>query len=220
MLGYAVVDVETTGLSARKDRVVQVAVTQLSPTGELQRSWSSLVDPQRDPGPVHVHGLDAARLSGAPRYAQVAPTVAELVEGRILVAHNADFDWAFLRAEQRRAAARFPVRTRLCTVDLSRKLRLPVRDMRLSTLAAYWGVEQVNAHDAADDTRVLVEVLRPSLALAAERGTDLPLLACTGPAGTWQRIRRSRTGRKVRRRYYRLRKRYRRWRRRRGRTLS
>lgn len=208
------VDVETTGLDPRRDRVIQIAVTQTDDAGRVERSWTTLVDPRRDPGPVHVHGLDAATLAGAPVYAAVAPQVAELVRGRILVAHNADFDWSFLRAEQRRAGLPLPTRTRMCTVDLSRRLRLPVKDKRLATVAAHWGVTQQRAHDAADDTRVLVEVLQHSLALAAERATELPLVPCTGPGGVWQQARRSRTGWKVRRRYYRLRRAYRRLRRR------
>lgn len=214
MPGYAVVDVETTGLHPGADRVVQVAITQVSPSGQVQREWASLVNPQRDPGPVHVHGLSSALLASAPLYAQVAPTVADLLADRVLVAHNVDFDWHFLRTEQRRAGFPLATRQRLCTMDLSRRLRIPVKDLRLSTLAAHWDVEQRRAHDAVDDTRVLVEVFQASLALAAERQAGLPLIPCTGLAGQWQTLVRSSATYPVRRRYYRVRGRYRRFRRR------
>ncbi len=115
-------------------------------------SWSTLVDPQRDPGPVDVHGITRERLVGAPRFAEVAPTVAELLTGRVFVAHNAGFDWKFLRSEMSAAGVPLPSRQRLCTWRLAKQLDLPVENLKLSTLAAHWGIEQVRAHDAVDDT--------------------------------------------------------------------
>jgi DNA polymerase-3 subunit epsilon len=167
---YAVLDVETTGLRPEAgDRIVQVAVSLVDPRGVVERSWSTLVDPQRDPGPVDVHGITRERLVGAPRFAEVAPTVAELLAGRVFVAHNAGFDWRFLSSEMSAAGVPLPSRQRLCTWRLAQRLDLPVENLKLSTLAAHWGIDQVRAHDAVDDTRVLVEVLREELT-AAQRG--------------------------------------------------
>ncbi|CAM5572207.1 hypothetical protein STENM327S_05916 [Streptomyces tendae] len=61
--GYAVVDVETTGL-ARDDRIISAAVYRLDARGEVEDHWYTLVNPQRDPGPVWIHGLTS---DGAPR---------------------------------------------------------------------------------------------------------------------------------------------------------
>ena len=59
MEGYTVVDVETTGFSPDNgDRVVEIGVVYVSPRGEVQDHWSTLVNPQRDVGPTKVHGLD------------------------------------------------------------------------------------------------------------------------------------------------------------------
>ncbi|WP_432501905.1 exonuclease domain-containing protein [Kineococcus arenarius] len=176
---YAALDVETTGFSAAKDRVVQVAVTLLDEHGEVESSWSTLVDPQRDPGPVHVHGITAERLRGAPLFADVAEQLADLLAGRVFVAHNAVFDWGFVAAEMRRAGVELAVEQRLCTRNLAKRLDLPVPDLKLATLAAHWRVEQLRAHDAEDDTRVLVEVLRHALRAAADRDLDLPLTRCS-----------------------------------------
>ena len=178
--GYAVVDVETSGLSPAHHRVLQVAVTQVEPDGSLGRSWSSLLDPGCDPGPVHVHGLTRERLAGAPQYQEIAASLDEHLRGRVLVAHNARFDWGFLAAESERARAPLSVTQRMCTLALSRSLDLPVSNLTLATVAAYWGVVQQRAHDATDDVRVLVEVLRHSLAAADRLGMSLPLTAC-GP---------------------------------------
>ncbi|WP_432572184.1 exonuclease domain-containing protein [Kineococcus sp. SYSU DK005] len=174
---YAVVDVETTGMDSATDRVVQVAVVQLGADGRVEGTWNSLVDPGRDPGPTHVHGITAEALRGAPTFAQVAEQVAGLLAGRVLVAHNARFDWGFLREELTRARTAFQVPHFLCTVTLSRRLRLPVPDVGLAAVAAHWGVVQHRAHDAVDDTRVLTEVFRASLRAAAEQDVELPLTA-------------------------------------------
>ena len=180
---YAVLDVETTGLHPDAgDKVVQIAVTLLDHRGAVERSWSSLVDPQRDPGPTDVHGITAERLLGAPTFDQIAPTVAELLGGRVFVAHNARFDWTFVAAEMRSAGVDLPVRERLCTWRLAQRLDLPVENLRLATLAAHWGVVQTRAHDAEDDTRVLVEVLREVLALAAQQRVELPVVTPRGVA--------------------------------------
>ena len=179
--GYAVVDVETSGFSPASDRVLQVAVVQLAPDGTERRSWSTLLNPGCDPGPVHVHGLTRERLSGAPQFADVVAQIADLLQGRILVAHNAQFDWKFLAAEARRSKTQLPVDSRLCTMALTRRLDLPLPNLKLESVAAYWGVRQLAAHDAVDDTRVLVEVLRHSLVVADALGLALPLTPCDGP---------------------------------------
>jgi DNA polymerase-3 subunit epsilon len=182
--GYAVVDVETSGLRATSDRVLQVAVTQMAADGSLESSWSTLLDPGCDPGPTHVHGLTRALLRGAPQYADVADGIARRLDGRVVVAHNAQFDHRFLAAESARAGGRLPVEERLCTLALTRRLELPVADFKLSSVASYWGVRAERAHDAADDVRVLTEVLRHSLVVAARLDVDLPLTPCTDDGPT------------------------------------
>src|ERR1044072_5250177 len=74
--GYAVVDVETTGLG-RDDRIVSAAVYRLDARGEVQDHWYSPVNPQRDPGPVWIHGLTSEALSGAPLFAEIAGGLAD-----------------------------------------------------------------------------------------------------------------------------------------------
>ncbi|MEU2751903.1 TerD family protein [Streptomyces collinus] len=175
---WAVLDVETSGLVARRDRVLSVAVVVLGPDGEQTEEFSTLLDPGCDPGPVHVHGLTAERLRGAPVFDQVAPRIAAMLRDRVLVAHNAQFDYDFLAHEFARAGAALPVARRLCTLALNRRVDPPTEDLRLGTLAAHYGVPQVRAHDALDDTRVLAGVLRASLREAARLELPLPFVSC------------------------------------------
>ncbi|MFD9597553.1 DEDDh family exonuclease [Kitasatospora sp. NPDC059973] len=175
--GFAVVDVETTGLG-RSDRVISAGLYQLDADGEVTDHWYTLVNPGRDPGPVWIHGLTDDVLAGAPTFPEIADEFAERLRGRVMVAHNALFDWNMISREFSRAGLRAPVDQRLCTMVLSRDLRLPLPNGKLASLAAYFGVRQRQAHNALDDARVLAEAFRPSLHLARSGGVPLPLQTC------------------------------------------
>lgn len=175
---WALVDVETSGLIARRDRVLSVAVVTIGPDGEQTGEFSTLLDPGCDPGPVDVHGLTAERLRGAPAFGQVAERIGAMLQNRVLVAHNAQFDYDFLAYEFARARMWLPVSQRLCTLALNRQVDPPTPDMKLGTLAAHYGVPQHRAHDALDDTRVLAGILRASLREAARLAMPLPFVSC------------------------------------------
>ncbi|TQK43682.1 DNA polymerase III epsilon subunit [Streptomyces sp. SLBN-118] len=181
--GYAVVDVETTGL-ARDDRIISAAVYRLDALGDVEDHWYTLVNPERDPGPVWIHGLTSDVLEGAPLFGDIAEEFSERLDGRVLVAHNAIFDWSMIAREYARASATAPTRQRLCTIALSKELRLPLPNHKLESLAAHFGVVQQRAHHALDDARVLAEAFRPSLHTAARDGVRLPLLECR-PLTEW-----------------------------------
>lgn len=181
--GYAVVDVETTGL-ARDDRIISAAVYRLDARGEVEDHWYTLVNPERDPGPVWIHGLTSEVLAGAPLFADIADEFAARLADRVLVAHNAVFDWQMIAREYARAKREAPVRQRLCTIALSKELGLPLPNHKLESLAAHFGVVQRQAHHALDDARVLAEAFRPSLRAAARDEVRLPLLECR-PLTEW-----------------------------------
>ncbi|MFG2790702.1 DEDDh family exonuclease [Streptomyces sp. NPDC048419] len=182
-VGYAVVDVETTGL-ARDDRIISAAVYRLDARGEVEDHWYTMVNPERDPGPVWIHGLTSDVLEGAPLFHDIAEEFASRLQGRVLVAHNAVFDWQMIAREYARVKREAPVRQRLCTIALSKELGLPLPNHKLESLAAHFGVVQQRAHHALDDARVLAEAFRPSLRAAAEGDVRLPLLECR-PLTEW-----------------------------------
>ena len=181
--GYAVVDVETTGL-ARDDRIISAAVYRLDARGEVEDHWYTMVNPERDPGPVWIHGLTSEALEGAPLFPDIAEEFTARLQGRVLVAHNAVFDWQMIAREYARAKYEAPVRQRLCTIALSKELGLPLPNHKLESLAAHFGVVQRRAHHALDDARVLAEAFRPSLRAAAANGVRLPLHECR-PLTEW-----------------------------------
>ncbi|MFD4577502.1 TerD family protein [Streptomyces sp. NPDC058417] len=175
---WALVDVETSGLRPGRDRVLSLAILTLDRQGNRTGEFSTLLNPGCDPGPVHIHGLTPARLAGAPTFEEIAPRVGALLGGRVLVAHNAQFDHDFLAHEFARVRSWAPVSRRLCTLALNRLVGPPTADLKLGTLAAHYGVRQEKAHDAQDDVRVLSGILRGSLGAAGQLGLPLPLLEC------------------------------------------
>jgi DNA polymerase III subunit epsilon len=147
---FAVVDVETSGLSPRRHRILQVAVVQARADGTILDEWASDVRPRLwRVGPTHVHGLTARQLRGAPTIAGLVPALIDRLDGAVLAAHNASFDWAFLRRSLRRAGYTPPDARRLCTLRLSRSLDDDgVESHRLVDLCDRYGIDHPNAHDA------------------------------------------------------------------------
>lgn len=121
--GYAVLDFETTGFSPRLgDRVIEVGVVHLTPDLRVQGGMETLVDPLRDVGPTRVHGISAADVIGAPTFDQLAPTLLEFLDGRVVVGHNVAFDLRFLEAELQRGRYEVPEVVAIDTMQLSRQL--------------------------------------------------------------------------------------------------
>lgn len=176
---WVVIDVETSGLKASRDRVLSIAALTIDENGTVGRELSTLVNPGCDPGPVHIHNLTPERLAGAPKFEDVAPQLMEMLDGRTMVAHNASFDHGFLKLEAMRAGMDMPTKQRLCTVALSRRLQLDLPNHKLATLAAHWKVLQSNAHDAYDDAFVLAQIFTYSSRLARSLDLPLPVTMCT-----------------------------------------
>lgn len=172
---WVVVDVETTGIDPQRHRVISVAALALADDGSVEKSLVSLLDPGVDPGPTEVHGLTRAMLTGQPQFSAIASRIEDMVRGRILVAHNAVFDYGFLSAEMGRCGRVLPAEAVLCTVELARELDLRTPNLKLATLAQHWEVAQTRPHDAYDDAHVRSQVLVRALARARQLGVVVPV---------------------------------------------
>ena len=156
----ALLDVETTGADPRRDRITEVGVL-LVDDGALIQEWSTLVNPGRHipSGIQSLTGITGAMVEHAPRFEDVAMDLAARINGRLLVAHNARFDYAFLRNEFRRAA--LPYRSEvLCTVRLSRALFPGHAKHNLDTLVERFALACDGRHRALADARLLLQLLR------------------------------------------------------------
>src|SRR5260221_855800 len=116
----AVVDIETTGGHPAHDRITEVAVLEVDGF-EVRREWSSLVNPGRSiPGPIQaLTGITQEMVEGAPRFEAIAAALHERLARRIFAAHNARFDYGFLRPALERPRPPFPAPTPR-TANLSR----------------------------------------------------------------------------------------------------
>ena len=179
---FAVIDVETTGLKASRHRIVQVAVVATLGDGTVVDRWSTLVNPPFGwvgASARSVHGLRTADLRRAPRFAGIAGELVQRLDGAVLCAHNAGFDWAFVRRALRRCGYETPRAARLCTMRLSRALDPDrVRTHRLSDLCDRYGVALQQAHDALSDAEAAAAVLPHLFAEANATTLDdlLPVL--------------------------------------------
>lgn len=152
---FAFVDVETTGLDARVDRVIEVAVVITDSRGTVVDEWCSLVRPDVEEltaGPTRIHLIETAWLRAAPTFADVVPQIAHRLHGRVIVAHNAQFDVEFLEAEFQRAGWDDAAQgrwTTLCTMDLARQVDVP---RKLDRACFDLGI-RYEKHTALDDAR-------------------------------------------------------------------
>lgn len=181
---FAVLDVETTGFSPRlHDRVIELAIVHTSPDGDIEDSWSTLLNPQRDLGSTHIHGIRGADVLDAPRFLDVAGDVADRLDGAILVAHNARFDLGFVSAEYTRLGTQPPTWPALCTFDLSRRYGA-LGGGRLTDCLAAEALTNHDAHTALGDATATARLLATYLRRAADGGvTRLAELGCA--PDTW-----------------------------------
>ncbi|MHB1134066.1 MAG: exonuclease domain-containing protein [Chloroflexota bacterium] len=189
---FAFVDVETTGLSARGgDRICEVAVVVLQGGCEVHR-FVTLVDPGRpiSPGAAAVNGLSAAKLRGAPAFADVAAQVAAALGRGVPVAHNAPFDLSFLALELGLAGWAPPAPWALDTLALARGLLPRGQRCGLSALAASFGIATpAGAHRALADACTTAALLGRLQKLAGLHGEDTlaDLFAWQGGPIAWPR---------------------------------
>lgn len=166
---FAVVDVETTGFSPRlHDRVVEIAVVRTNSAGEILGQYHTLINPQRDIGPTHVHGITTRDVLQAPLFAEIAGDVLELLVGAVFVAHNVFFDLSFVEHEFRLAGCPLPAMPLLCTMRLASRASGYLSRRRLCDLCSYFGIELEPDHTAMSDALAACQLLHECIHVLAE----------------------------------------------------
>ncbi|MCG6497268.1 3'-5' exonuclease [Kitasatospora sp. A2-31] len=158
--GFAVVDVEATGRSPWRHRVVEVAVVLLDERLRPEAEFCTLLDPLGPVGPTHVHRIAQADVEGAPRFREIAPRLLELLAGRVLVGHHVTCDHAFLDREFARIGVALPPVPLLCTMRLARDHLPQARGFGLAACVEAAGLGRFPAHTALGDARATADLLR------------------------------------------------------------
>ena len=156
---YAVVDIETTGGMARRDRITEIGIV-LMDGPDIIDTFETLVYPERSIpyNIIRVTGITDEMVKDAPRFYEVAKQVVELTEGRIFVAQNVRFDYGFIRNEFESLGYTY-TRKQLCTARLSRTLLPQLKRHNLDSLTGYFGIDIERRHRALDDALGAAKVL-------------------------------------------------------------
>lgn len=157
------VDLETTGTAAARERITEIGIVTVESDGDSVRvqEWSSLVNPER-PIPSEIQwltGITNDMVRGAPRFAELADELLEKLRDAVFIAHNARFDYGFLKAEFARLGIPWRATT-LCTVRLSRLVDADRSPHNLDAIVARYGLDGEQRHRALGDARVLWRFLQ------------------------------------------------------------
>lgn len=148
---YAIIDVETTGGMSRRDRITEIAILVHDGEKEIER-FESLINPEREiPWNItQLTGINNEMVAHAPKFYEVAKKVVQMTEGAIFVAHNARFDYSFIRYEFERLGYTY-TRRQLCTVRLCRKAFPYIQSYGLGNLIRHFNIHVDQRHRAMAD---------------------------------------------------------------------
>ncbi len=167
MRGIIAIDVETTGISPEKERIIEIGAFRPE-TGEVFRT---LIQPGR-PLPekiTELTGITDDMLVGAPEEAEAIKAWLEFLDGdTILLGHNISFDHSFLVQAIRRCGYEEPAFRGIDTLKLSRVLCPELPNKKLETMVAHFGLTNERAHRAFEDARVTVDLYRCLKAMKKE----------------------------------------------------
>jgi CBS domain-containing protein len=171
-LPAVVLDLETTGLNVKHDRVVQAAAIAMLGARILETPrLNQLVNPGM-PIPesaTRIHGLADADVADAPTFADVAESLREILSGKVVVGHHIGFDLAILRNEAARAGIPWAEPPSLCIAMLLGALAPALPDLGLETAAKHLGVEIAGRHSALGDSAAAAEIFARLIPLLRER---------------------------------------------------
>ncbi len=167
---FVVVDCETTGFG-RTDRIVEVAVVVLDSSSlEVVDEFDTLLNPERDVGPVDVHGVTASMVEAAPSFSEIAGVLGNKLDGGVLVAHNLSFDTRMLAQEFDRLESQFDPGEGICTLKATAE--------KLITACDRYGIALAHQHRALADARATAQLLMRAL---EDDPTGLPAFVdCSG----------------------------------------
>ena len=165
---FCAFDTETTGLSYKKDKIIELGAVRFDKSGVLDVYDSFVhIDFALPPIITNITHITDAMLEGAPNIQKVMRDFEEFSKGCVLVAHNAQFDWNFVNAERTALGMKELKNKAIDTLDLARWAYPVNKKYSLQYLASGMKIDVHAAHRANDDARVCMEVF-----LRAVRDTD------------------------------------------------
>ncbi len=167
---YCVLDLETTGLSAKTEKITEIGIMKIK-DGEVLEEFCEFVNPEKHiPERVQeITKITDDMVKDAPTIEEMFPKVLEFIKGTVLVAHNATFDIGFLKTIAKDLGYEFDY-TYVDTLPLARKLYPELKKHKLGKIAEHLKIKVEVAHRALDDVDTTVKVLREMMKTLKERG--------------------------------------------------
>ncbi|MGC4193208.1 MAG: exonuclease domain-containing protein [Thermomicrobiales bacterium] len=156
---FVAIDVETTGLKPRQQRVIEVALIRYRGGQEIER-FESLLNPDREI-PAYIANLTTitnAHVEDAPRFHEIADRVTEFIDTALLVGHNIAFDISFMNAELERCDRAKLINERIDTMGIARRFLSSLRKASLDSVARQVGLQPRKIHRAGGDAALTAEV--------------------------------------------------------------
>lgn len=172
---YAIVDIETTGGSFKTERITEIAI-YIFDGEKIIDQFVTLINPEKNiPYFItQLTGISNEMVADAPRFYEVAKQIVEITEDKIFVAHNAAFDYNFIKNEFKNLGFDYKKET-LCTVKLSRKILPGYKSYNLGELCKHLNIEIEGRHRAAGDALATVKLFYTLLKQNAEKGNIVPI---------------------------------------------
>ena len=166
---FAFLDIETTGGNSSHDRITEIGI-RFWRAGEVVGEWQTLINPETRISPFieSLTGISDAMVADAPVFEDITGVLEEQLKDTIFVAHNARFDYGFIKAEFRRLGLLFAAKV-ICTVKLSRTLYPDFRRHNMDALIERHHLEQVQRHRALGDVSAMMAFFEHAL---VEKGSD------------------------------------------------
>ena len=162
---YAIIDIETTGVSYKSGKVTEIAIL-IHDGKKVVEEFTTLINPeQRIPYRIQqLTGINDRMVENAPKFFEVAKKIVEMTEDRVFVAHSVSFDYNFIRQEFKSLGYEFNCE-KLCTVKLSRKLIPGRRSYSLGKLCDELGIGNPHRHRAYGDASATVKLFEMLLSI-------------------------------------------------------
>ena len=165
---YVVIDCETTGMNRENDRIVEIAILEVS-NGSIVNEYSTLINPS-----IHVSNrissinhIDDNMLQDAPKFEDVASTIKDKIIGKKIVAHNANFDVAFIVNEFKRCNNPFTIEY-IDSLSVARKALPNLENHKLETLIKHFGLFDQQEHRALSDARATLDIFLKCIEIMKE----------------------------------------------------
>lgn len=169
---YAIVDIETTGGYASANGITEVSVF-VHDGKRVVKHFETLIDPQQHiPNYITaLTGIDNAMVAGAPAFDEVADVLFDILNDKVFVAHNVNFDYSFIKHQFKQSGYDLIVK-KLCTVRLGRKVFPGLPSYSLGNLCRSLKIKIENRHRAGGDAKATVKLFEYMLANGAQVHID------------------------------------------------